>query len=142
MWERMETLLLSWIYYYLISYCVGCSAAGVFKKMQTLCTLYLRHTCSMCMRSKAAQSVQNNTGTSFRRINIFCISLIVVFFILHDNTLLQCVVHAFRSPCNMNASTGKQPKVTFPTGIYTPMAAEERSILIWRPNDFMNSCQL
>ena len=45
------------------SYCVGCSVARVFKKIKTLCTLHERHTCSMCMRSKAAQSVQNNTNT-------------------------------------------------------------------------------
>lgn len=38
-------VLLSLIYCHLDTYCVGCSAAGVFKKMQTLCTLYERQTC-------------------------------------------------------------------------------------------------
>ncbi|XP_052706705.1 uncharacterized protein LOC128182132 [Crassostrea angulata] len=34
------------------------------------------------------------------------------------------------SPCNLNASTGKQSTVTFPAGIYTPVTVEERSKLI------------
>lgn len=58
--------------------------------------------------------------------------------------LLQCLVHAIRSPCNLNASIEKQPTLTLETGIYTPMAVEERSKqhVIWRPNGFMNVCLL
>lgn len=54
------------------------------------------------------------------------------------------VVLLFISPCNLNASIGKQPTVTFSVGIYTPVAVEKRSRskLIRRPNVFINSCQL
>lgn len=40
--------------------------------------------------------------------------------------LPQCVGHAFRGPCNVNAPIWTQPTVTFSTGIYTPLAVEER----------------
>lgn len=42
-------------------YCIGYSATVVYRKMQTMCTLYERHTCSMCMhmRNKTAQQCRN-----------------------------------------------------------------------------------
>lgn len=46
-------------------YCIGCSAAWVYNKMETLCTLHERHTYAMCTRKKAALhvSVQDNVDT-------------------------------------------------------------------------------
>lgn len=40
-------------------YCIGYSATVVYSEMQTMCTLYERHTCSMCMRNKTAQQCRN-----------------------------------------------------------------------------------
>lgn len=37
----------------------------------------------------------------FQRINIFCVLLIVVSFVLYNNILLQHVVNAFRRPRNL-----------------------------------------
>lgn len=47
-----------------------------------------------------------------------------------QNIVLQSTVHAFRSNYNLNASIGTEPTFTFLTGIYTPVAAEERSKMI------------
>lgn len=41
--------------------------------------------------------------------------------------VLQSTVHAFRNNYNLNASVRTEPTVTFSTGIYTPVAVEERS---------------
>lgn len=44
--------------------------------------------------------------------------------------------HAFRNPCNLNATIEKQPTVPFLTGIYdyNIAAVEKPSKLLWRPN--------
>lgn len=56
--KTMLRLLLSWIYYHFST--VLDVVPPVFKKMQTLCIQYERHTCLMYMRSVAVLSVQNN----------------------------------------------------------------------------------
>lgn len=61
---------------------------------------------------------------------------------LSDTVVLQSTVHAFCSPCILNASTGKQSTVALLISICTPVAADERSKRMWRPNVFTNSCQL
>ena len=136
-------MLLSWIYYHLATV-LDVVSPGFSRRCRryALCMNDTRVRCACEVRQHCLCKIIRIPWTSFQRINIFCISLIVVFFILYYYILLQCVVHAFRSPCNVNASIGKQPTVTFSTGIYTPVAVEERSKLIWRPNAFMNSCQL
>lgn len=96
----MDLLLL--IYY---------NAAGVYNMTQTVCILYERHTCSMCMRSKEALSVHDNADTlailSKKYPVLFCIDCSFFYFHFY-HTLLQTVFHAFRSPCDLNASIPKQ----------------------------------
>ena len=135
------TLLFSWIYYHLLTV-LDVVPPGFSKRRRrySLCMNDTRVRCECVVRQHCMCKIIKISGKSFHRINIFCISLCSLFFT--TNILLQCVVHAFRSPCNLNASIGKQPTVTFSTDIYTPVALEERSKLIWRPNVFMNSCQL
>ena len=66
-WPFVETdgtmLRVTFMDLLLFMYWVGCSSASVFKKTQTLYTLYERHTYSICIRCKGAQSVQNNNDT-------------------------------------------------------------------------------
>lgn len=100
--ESDVTWLLSWIYYDLsTAFDVHCRRFFFFEKMQTLGTLFERHKCLMCMRSKAVLSVQiiQMHWKFFQRINIICVLLILVSFIF-TNILLQCVVHVFRSASN------------------------------------------
>lgn len=68
--------------------------------------------------------------------------VITLCLVLSDTVVLQSTVHAFCSPCILNASTGKQSTVALLISIYTPVAADERSKRMWRPNVFTNSCQL
>lgn len=56
-----ERCLVVYTFFDLLSliYCIGYSATVVYNKMQTMCTLYERHTCLMCMRNKTAQQCRN-----------------------------------------------------------------------------------
>ena len=90
-WKRCNVVtFLDWLS---ISYCVGCTAAGVLKMMQTFCILYERHTCSMCMRSKAALSVQNITDT----LEILSKNKYILYFI--DCCFLYSLLQTFY--CNV-----------------------------------------
>lgn len=42
---------------------IYCTAAGVYNKMKTLCILYGRHACLICMLSKATLGYQDNADT-------------------------------------------------------------------------------
>ena len=139
----METLLLSWIYYHLATV-LDVVSPGFSRRCRryALCMNDTRVRCACEVRQHCLCKINTDTLDVLSKKKYTCISLIVVFFSLYYYILLQCVVYAFRSPCNVNASIGKQPTVTFSTGIYTPVVVEERSKLIWRPNAFMSSCQL
>lgn len=60
-WRKRCLLVVVYTIFDLLSlfYCIGYSATVVYRKMQTMCTLYERHTCSMCMRNKTAQQCLN-----------------------------------------------------------------------------------
>lgn len=79
-------------------YCVRCSAAGIFKKKQTLRSTYERHTCLMCTRSKAALSLPNDTYTLdilSKKNYISCFIDWFPLFFLHK--------FYYNVPCNLNA---------------------------------------
>ena len=84
-WKRCYVVifldLLSFIY------CVGCSAAGVFEKIQTLCTCMneTRVRCACDVRQYYLCKIVRIPWKFFQRINIFCILLIAVSFILSYN---------------------------------------------------------
>lgn len=54
----------------------------------------------------------------------------------HTCIYIQSMCSSFRSSFSLNASIGEQPAVTLSAGIYTPVAVEKWSKLIWRPNAF------
>lgn len=58
-------MLLSWIYYYIFTMLNVVRPGSTLYMMQTLCTLYKQHTCSMRMQSKAVHvlSLHNNLDT-------------------------------------------------------------------------------
>lgn len=119
--------------------CVGCSAAWVYNKMHTLCTLYERHICLMCRRINAAQHCLQIHQEFYRKINHFLIVVSFLHFYKHIAILFSSIIQK----CNLNVTIGKQPTGTLWGGIYTPVASEERSKSIWRSNNtLMNSRQL
>lgn len=73
-------------------------------------------------------------------LNFSCLVFGFSFFSLFYKLITTKYVYASKGLCNLNASIGKQPTITFSTGIYIyiPVVVEERSKLIWQPHYFMD----
>lgn len=111
--------------------------SGTYNMMQALYALCMNDKCSMCTESKAAlpgRIIQMHWHF-FKKISCFLFILRVLL------RFLQSMVHAFKSPCNLNASIGKQPTVIVSTSIYAPAANQKRLKIIWWSNNFINSSQ-
>lgn len=69
---------------------------------------------------------------------MFYLLLLPLFISTH---ILQCIVLSFRSPCNLNASIGRQAAVPYSAGIhvFAPVAVDLQSKLTWRLNAFLKN---
>ena len=89
-WKQVNvTLLLSWIYYHLATV-LDVVPPGFSKRCRryALCINDTRVRCACEVRQHCVRKIIWIPWKSFQRINVFCISLIVVSFI--TNILLQC----------------------------------------------------
>lgn len=77
-------------------------------------------------------------------LNFSCLIFGFSFFSFFFKLITTKYVYACKSLCILKASIGKQPTITFSTGIYIyiPVVVEERSKLIWRPHNFMDYINL
>lgn len=130
----------SWIYYYL-STVLDAVWPGSTKRNRRyepwMNDTRVRFTCQVKQHSMVCAKILWIHWDLFLIINNL---LFVIGCSFLTSILLHCEVLSFKSPCNLNASTGKQQIDTYSSGIhvYTLLAVGERSKPIWRPNTFMN----
>lgn len=104
---------------------VGCMPGfSIWCKHYELC---VNDTGVRCARKAPPSLHDDSESTPLTMYLFYCSCLLTInlglFFLHISNSLLRIKVHAFRGPCSLSASTGKQRTKNFSTGISTPSSS-------------------